>query len=140
MKNKLWKQWMLSGVLVSAMAVSYTHLDVYKRQVCLGFSVTFTHKKHLAGYYQWTVTWWLLFTHHNPARCFGMNVPKSRDIQAKIPLPQAIWNFGCVTENGVNSNDWWKKKMSITTKYTIFMLKIMCFFMFHVKHYVAWLK
>ena len=24
--------------------------------------------------------------------------------------------------------------MSITTKYTIFMLKIMCFFMFHVKH------
>ena len=30
---------------------------------------------------------------------------KTRDIQAKIPLPQAIWNFGCVTENGVNSND-----------------------------------
>ena len=23
---------------------------------------------------------------------FGMNMPKSRDIQAKIPLPQAIWN------------------------------------------------
>jgi len=34
-----------------------------------------------------------------------MNMPKSRDIQAKIPLPQAIWNFGYVTENGVNSND-----------------------------------
>ena len=34
----------------------------------------------------------LLFTHHCPARCFGMNMPKSRDIQAKIPLPQAIWN------------------------------------------------
>ena len=33
-----------------------------------------------------------------------MNMPKSRDIQAKIPLPQAIWNFGYVTENGVNSN------------------------------------
>ena len=66
-----------------------------------------------------------------------MNVPKSRDIQAKIPLPQAIWNFGYATENGVNRNDGWKKKMSITTKYTIFMLKIMCFFMFHVKHYVA---
>ena len=48
----------------------------------------------------------LLFTHHYPARCFGMNMPKSRDIQAKIPLPQAIWNFGYVTENGVNSN--WK--------------------------------
>ncbi len=25
----------------------------------------------------------LLFTHHYPARCFGMNMPKSRDIQAK---------------------------------------------------------
>ena len=23
---------------------------------------------------------------------------------AKIPLPQAIWNFGYITENGVNSN------------------------------------
>ena len=46
----------------------------------------------------------LLFTHHCPARCFGMNMPKSRDIQAKIPLPQAIWNFGYVTVNGVNSN------------------------------------
>ena len=34
-----------------------------------------------------------------------MNMPKSRDIQAKIPLPQAIWNFGKVTVNGVNSND-----------------------------------
>ena len=34
----------------------------------------------------------LLFTHHYSARCFGMNMPKSRDIQAKIPLPQAIWN------------------------------------------------
>ena len=34
----------------------------------------------------------LLFTQHYSARCFGMNMPKSRDIQAKIPLPQAIWN------------------------------------------------
>ena len=34
----------------------------------------------------------LLFTHHYPARCFGMNMPKSRDIHAKILLPQAIWN------------------------------------------------
>ena len=33
-----------------------------------------------------------------------MNMPKSRGIQAKISLPQAIWNFGCVTVNGVNSN------------------------------------
>ena len=39
-----------------------------------------------------TVTIMLLFTHHYSARCFGMNMPKSRDIQAKIPLPQAIWN------------------------------------------------
>lgn len=34
----------------------------------------------------------LLFTRYYPARRFGMNMPKSRDIQAKIPLPQAIWN------------------------------------------------
>ena len=27
-----------------------------------------------------------------PRGVFGMNMPKSRDIQAKIPLPQAIWN------------------------------------------------
>ena len=31
------------------------------------------------------VIYMLLFTHHYPARCFGMNMPKSRDIQAKIP-------------------------------------------------------
>jgi len=30
-----------------------------------------------------------------------MNMPKSRDIQAKIPSGM---NFGYVTENGVNSN------------------------------------
>ena len=36
--------------------------------------------------------YWLLFTYHYSARCFGINMPKSRDIQAKIPLPQAIWN------------------------------------------------
>ena len=49
----------------------------------------------------------LMITVHTPQSCevFGMNVPKSRDIQAKILLPQAIWNFGYVTENGVNSND-----------------------------------
>ena len=33
-----------------------------------------------------------------------MNIPKFRDIQVKIPLPQAVWNFGYVTENEVNSN------------------------------------
>ena len=33
-------------------------------------------------------------TVHTPLsrEVFGMNMPKSRDIQAKIPLPQAIWN------------------------------------------------
>ena len=36
--------------------------------------------------------YWLLFTYHYSARCCGMNMPKSRDIQAQIPLPQAIWN------------------------------------------------
>ena len=34
----------------------------------------------------------LLFTRYYPARRFGMKMPKSRDMQAKIPLPQAIWN------------------------------------------------
>ena len=34
-----------------------------------------------------------------------MNMPKSRDIRAKIPLPQQSgMNFGYVTVNGVNSN------------------------------------
>ena len=33
----------------------------------------------------------LLFTHHYPARCFGMNM-------------QSGMNFGYVTVNGVNSN------------------------------------
>ena len=41
---------------------------------------------------RFTVKKMLRFTYHYPARCFGMNMPKSRDIQAKIPLPQAIWN------------------------------------------------
>ena len=38
-----------------------------------------------------------MVTVHTPLsrEVFGMNMPKSRDIQAKIPLPQAIWNeFG----------------------------------------------
>ena len=48
---------------------------------CFAYTVSECGTKHL-----------LLFTHHYPARCFGMNMPKSRDIQAKIPLPQAIWN------------------------------------------------
>ena len=34
-----------------------------------------------------------------------MYMPKSRDIQAKIPLPQVIWNeFWLVAVNGVSSN------------------------------------
>ena len=55
-----------------------------------------------------------MFTHHYPARCFGMNMPKSRDIQAKIPFPHAIWNFGYVTVNGVNSNDYRIPRISFT--------------------------
>ena len=43
-------------------------------------------------FFVFLVNFKLLFTHHYPARCFGMNMPKSRDIQAKILLPQAIWN------------------------------------------------
>ena len=47
----------------------------------------------------------LLFTHHYPARCFGMNMPKSRDIQAKNSIAAGnLNNFGYVTVNGVNSN------------------------------------
>ena len=42
----------------------------------------------------------LLFTHHYPARCFGMNMPKFHCRR------QSGMNFGYVTENGVNSN--WK--------------------------------
>ena len=35
-----------------------------------------------------------------------MYMTKSRDIQAKIPLPQAIWNeFWLVAVNGVNSDN-----------------------------------
>ena len=35
-------------------------------------------------FFVFLVNFKLLFTHHDPARCFGMNMPKSRDIQAKI--------------------------------------------------------
>ena len=43
----------------------------------------------------------LLFTHHYPARCFGMNMPKSHCRR------QSGMNFGYVTVNGVNSNEFW---------------------------------
>lgn len=33
----------------------------------------------------------LLFTCHCPARCFGMNTPKSRKLHAKSPSPRAIF-------------------------------------------------
>ena len=46
----------------------------------------------------------LLFTHHYPARCFGINMPKSRDIQAKMPSPKVILNaFLLVTVKVLNS-------------------------------------
>ena len=45
-----------------------------------------------------------MFTHHYPARCFGMNMPKSRDIQAKMPSPKVILNaFWLVTVKVLNS-------------------------------------
>ena len=48
----------------------------------------------------------LLFTRHYSARCFGMNMPKSRDIQAKMPSPQVIFNaFWLVTVKVLNSYD-----------------------------------
>ena len=37
---------------------------------------------------------------------FGMDMPKARDIQAKIPLPKAIWNeFWPAAVNKENSGD-----------------------------------
>ena len=44
------------------------------------------------------VIYMLLFTHHCPARCFGMNMPKFHCRK------QSGMNFGYVTVNGVNSN------------------------------------
>ena len=61
----------------------------------LGLHYTFGERKLSTGFWIIAIKFVLrklLFTHHYPARCFGMNMPKSRDIQAKIPLPQAIWN------------------------------------------------
>ena len=47
----------------------------------------------------------LLFTRHYPARCFGMNMPKSRDIQREfMRLAEILCISNRVTENGVNSN------------------------------------
>ena len=47
---------------------------------------------------------WLLFTHHYPARCFGMNMPKSRDMQVKMPLTKVILNaFLHVTVKALSS-------------------------------------
>ena len=49
----------------------------------------------------------LLFTHHCPARCFCMNMPKSREFQAKIPSPKAIFiGFLLVTVKVLNSYDY----------------------------------
>ena len=55
-------------------------------------------------FFVFLVNFKLLFTHHYPARCFGINMPKSRDIQAKMPSPQVIWNaFWLVTVKVLNS-------------------------------------
>ena len=42
-------------------------------------------------FFVFLVNFKLLFTHHYPARCFGINMPKSRDIQAKMPSPKVIY-------------------------------------------------
>ena len=51
------------------------------------------------------VIYMLLFTHHYPARCFGMNMPKSETYKPKFHCRrQSGMNFGYVTVNRVNSN------------------------------------
>ena len=46
----------------------------------------------------------LLFTRYYPARRFGMNMPKSRELHAKIPSPKAIFiGFLLVTAKVLNS-------------------------------------
>ena len=45
-----------------------------------------------------------LFSSHCPARCFDMNMSKSRDIQAKMPSPKVIfYAFWLVTVKVLNS-------------------------------------
>ena len=52
-----------------------------------------------------------LFSSHCTARCFGMNMPKSRDIQAKMPSPKVILNaFWLVTVKVLNSYDMTKQR------------------------------
>ena len=47
----------------------------------------------------------LLFTRRYPARCFGMNMPKSRDIQREfLRFAYILCIAKRVTEHGVNSN------------------------------------
>ena len=51
---------------------------------------------------------WLLFTLHYSARCFGMNIPKSRDIPCEIFLISAhdsqvdIPSAVCYTKNHIS--------------------------------------
>ena len=55
-------------------------------------------------FFVFLVNFKLLFTHHYPARCFGMNMPKSRDMQAKMPSLKVIFNaFWLVTVKVLNS-------------------------------------
>ena len=80
-----WHHPCCSGLQVQGTAISpAAHFWLYRQEAVLS----------IVNHYSKTCYWErrLLFTHHYSARCFGMNMPKSRDIQAKIPLPQAIWN------------------------------------------------
>ena len=39
---------------------------------------------HIVSFFVWCELWMLLFTRYYPARRFGMNMPKSRDIQREF--------------------------------------------------------
>ena len=56
----------------------------------------------------------LLFTRHYSARCFGMNMPKSRGLHAKIPSPKTIFiGFLLVTVKVLNSYDYSSVKSGV---------------------------
>ncbi len=59
----------------------------------------------LSDFYVNFIVTGLLFTHHCPARCFGMNMQNPETYKPKFHCRrQSGMNFGYVTVNGVNSN------------------------------------
>ena len=79
----------LPGNSLQISAVCFRHIHLH--QIIIHYNLNKSAKPDIPSFALFIVLL-LLFTRHYPARCFGMNMPKSRDIQAKIPLPQAIWN------------------------------------------------